>query len=441
MRILLAAQFFPPDIGGEERHVFNLANILAARGHEVAVATQHVAGAPDTEVLASGVRVRRFPTMAMRLPGVYAGERQHHLPVPDPVGVRHLARILDVERPDIVHAHNWILNSILPLHRQGSRRNFGLVLTLHDYSNSCATKRMMRSGVPCAGPAPLKCVSCAVKHYGSIVGPVTSVATAAMRPWKERAVDYTISVSRAVAEGNDVPDGPTASVIPNFVPDELLRAQAEPGDGWTATRARLGLPEEDYLLFVGDLSRDKGVPVLLRAYDSLGAARPRLVLIGKRTAETPTTLPDGADIRFGWPHEDVMAAFRHCIAAVLPSAWPDPCPTTVLEAMATGRPVVTTAIGGMRDMVVDGESGLLVPPGDPGGLASALRSVLGDSRLRAQLGARGRERVLRFTASAVVEQLEQVYATVASPFQPVEGVAATSDGLVSDSKSYLPGAM
>jgi glycosyltransferase involved in cell wall biosynthesis len=434
MRILLAAQFFPPDIGGEERHVFNLANILAARGHQVAVATQHVPGAPDTEVLASGVQVHRFSTMAMRLPGVYAGERQHHLPVPDPVGVRHLARILDLERPDVVHAHNWILNSILPLHRQGVRRNFGLVLTLHDYSNSCATKRMMRSGAPCAGPGPLKCVTCSVKHYGAIVGPVTSACTAAMRPWKQRTVDYTVSVSRAVAEGNHVQDGPTASVIPNFVPDELLRAQSESGDLWAATRARLRLPEDGYLLFVGDLSRDKGVPILLRAYESLGPARPRLVLVGKRTPETPASLPDGADIHFGWPHEDVMAAFRHCIAAVLPSVWPDPCPTTVLEAMASGRPVVTTAIGGMRDMVEDGETGLLVSSGDPQGLASALSSVLADSTLRARLGASARERVRHFTASAVVEQLEQVYTKVASPFHPLRRAAATSGGLVSDSR-------
>ena len=70
MRILLLAQFFPPDIGGEERHVFNLAQTLAARGHEVAVATQRMAGVPDAETLASGVRVHRFATAAMHLPGV-----------------------------------------------------------------------------------------------------------------------------------------------------------------------------------------------------------------------------------------------------------------------------------------------------------------------------------------------------------------------------------
>jgi glycosyltransferase involved in cell wall biosynthesis len=426
MRLLLAAQFFPPDIGGEERHVFNLANILAARGHQVAVATQQIAGSPAEEELPSGVRVHRISTLAMRLPGVYAGERQHHLPFPDPVGTRELARIVAAEQPDVVHAHNWIVNSILPLHRRARRRDFGLVLTLHDYSNSCATKRMMRAGAPCTGPGPAKCVSCAVGHYGPVVGPVTAAAAAAMRPWKQRGVDYTVSVSRAVAVGNRVPDGPQASVIPNFVPDEILRAPRETGAEWAAARARLGLPEDDYLLFVGDLSRDKGVPVLLRAYESLGPDRPRLVLIGKRTPETPSSLPSGCDIHFGWPHEDVMTAFRHSLAAVLPSVWPDPCPTTVLEAMATGRPVVTTAIGGMQDMVVNDESGLLVPPGDADELAAALARVVADSGLRERLGAGGRERVGRFTASAVVERLEQVYARVA-PLPPATAAAGEED--------------
>src|SRR6202012_185775 len=90
MRILLLAQFFPPDIGGEERHVFNLANTLAGRGHDVAVATQRMADVPDLETLTSGVRVHRFATAAMRLPGVYSSSRPHHPPLPDPLGVREL---------------------------------------------------------------------------------------------------------------------------------------------------------------------------------------------------------------------------------------------------------------------------------------------------------------------------------------------------------------
>jgi glycosyltransferase involved in cell wall biosynthesis len=414
MRILLLAQFFPPDIGGEERHVFNLAKTLADRGHEVAVATQRVPDLPDRETLASGVRVHRFVTAAMRLPGVYSTNRAHHPPLPDPRGVRELSRIIRQEQPHVVHAHNWIVNSAVALRRSsptGSR--FGLVLTLHDFSHVCATKRLMRMGSACEGPAAARCLPCATAHYGLAVGSLTTAATALMRPWKNRTIDHVVCVSNAVATGNRIPRGPDTSVIPNFVLDEVVQGRAGGGVESQAEDIPPGLPKEEFLLFVGELSRDKGVPTLLRAYESLGTKRPPLLLIGRRTTDTPSRLPDGAEMRTDWPHDRVMAAFRRCLFAVLPSICLDACPTTVLEAMATGRPVVATTTGGIVDMIVDGENGLLVPPGDDGELAEAMARLLTDSDLRVRLAAGAHERVQGFTASSVVERLEAVYARVA----------------------------
>jgi glycosyltransferase involved in cell wall biosynthesis len=422
MRLLLLAQFFPPDIGGEELHVFNLANTLAGRGHEVAVATQSMSGVPDREVLASGVRIYRFATTAMRLPGVYSGSRAHHPPVPDPLGVRELASIAREERPDIVHAHNWIINSALALRRHAATKpEFGLVLTLHDYSHVCATKRLMRGGVFCQGPKASRCLPCATAHYGPIVGPVTTAATAVMRAWKEHSIDHIISVSRAVAEGNRIPDGPSSSVIPNFVLDSALlppidgRALEADGD------VPLAVPEEPFVLFVGELSHEKGLHTLLRAYESLGKHRPALLLVGRRTSDTPTRLPNGAEMYMDWPHEHVLAAFRRCLMAALPSVCADACPTTVLEAMASGRPVIASSVGGVVDMIADGESGLLVPPGDATGLTAAMSRLLADGDLRARLGAAAKVRVRAFTASAVAERLEAVYARVAPQHRDTVG--------------------
>jgi glycosyltransferase involved in cell wall biosynthesis len=411
MRILLLAQFFPPDVGGEERHVFNLANTLAGRGHEVAVATQRMVGVPDQETLASGVRVHRFATVAMRLPGVYSTSRTHHPPLPDPLGVRELARIARQERPQVVHAHNWIVNSAVALRRSSpAGRRFGLVLTLHDFSHVCATKRLMRMGSPCEGPAVARCLPCATAHYGPALGPLTASATALMRPWKNRAIDHVICVSSAVASGNHIPPGPNTSVIPNFVLDEAVAGDAAKGQ---AEDIPPGLPKEEFLLFVGELSRDKGVPTLLRAYESLGGKRPPLLLVGRRMPDTPTHLPDSAQMCAQWPHDHVMAAFRRCLFAVLPSICLDACPTTVLEAMASGRPVVATTTGGVVDMIMDGENGLLVPPGDESRLAETMARLLNDPDLRVRLAAGARERAERFTASAVAERLEAVYAQVA----------------------------
>jgi glycosyltransferase involved in cell wall biosynthesis len=436
MRILLLAQFFPPDIGGEERHVFNLANTLAGRGHQVAVATQRMAGVPDRETLASGVRVHRFATAAMRLPALYSTSRTHHPPLPDPLGVRALARIVRRERPHVVHAHNWIANSAVALRRSSpAGPRFGLVLTLHDFSHVCATKRLMRMGAPCAGPAVARCLPCATAQYGVAVGPLTAAATGLMRPWKNRAIDHVVCVSNAVASGNRIPPGPSTSVIPNFVPDEILLDRAGDAAGSLDADIPPGLPTEDFLLFVGELSRDKGLPTLLAAYESLGRNRPPLLLVGRRTPDTPARFPGGAEIRAEWPHEHVMAAFRRCLVAVLPSICLDACPTTVLEAMASGRPVVATTTGGIVDMITNGESGLLVPPGDESRLADAIARLLNDADLRFRLGSRARERARRFTASAVAERLEAVYAQVAprhpdvpEPARPMPARPAPADG-------------
>ena len=424
MRILLLAQFFPPDIGGEERHVFNLASTLADRGHQVAVATQRMPDVPDQETLASGVRVYRFATAAMRLPGVYSTSRTHHPPLPDPLGVRELARITRQERPEVVHAHNWIVNSAIALRRSSSAGSrFGLVLTLHDFSHVCATKRLMRMGSVCEGPAVTRCLTCATAHYGPAVGPLTAAATALMRPWKNWAIDHVICVSNSVAEGNHIQQGPYTSVIPNFIHDEVVLGHGSNAAQNQAENVPPGLPkEEEFLLFVGELSTDKGLPTLLQAYESLPRTRPPLLLIGRRMPDTPARLPDGAQMRHDWPHDQVMSAFRRCLFAVLPSVCLDACPTTVLEAMASGRPVVATTTGGIVDMITDEENGLLVPPGNASKLSEAITRLLKDADLRARLAAGAQERVRRFTASSVAERLETVYAQVA-PLTPGTALA------------------
>jgi glycosyltransferase involved in cell wall biosynthesis len=234
-----------------------------------------------------------------------------------------------------------------------------------------------------------------------------------MRPWKNRAIDHVVCVSNAVASGNHIPRGPNTSVIPNFVLDEVVLDTAGDAAEDRAEGVPPRLPEGEFLLFVGELSGDKGVPTLLRAYESLGTKRPPLLLVGRRMPDTPTHLPDGAEMYPEWPHAHVMTAFRRCLFAVLPSICLDACPTTVLEAMASGRPVVATTTGGVVDMIVDGENGLLIPPGDEYQLAGAMARLLNDADLCARLAAGAQERARRFTASAVVERLEAVYSRVA----------------------------
>ena len=79
-----------------------------------------------------------------------------------------------------------------------------------------------------------------------------------MRPWKSRAIDHVVCVSNAVASGNHIPPGPNSSVIPNFVLDDIVLGGAGDVAEGQAKDIPAGLPKEEFLLFVGELSREKG---------------------------------------------------------------------------------------------------------------------------------------------------------------------------------------
>lgn len=401
MRILMAAQFYPPILGGEERHVQSLSEALVRRGHTVAVATLQQPGLRESEE-SGGVRVERLPSTMQRANFLFSDpERRHASPFPDPETSRAFARLVADFQPDLVHSHNWMLYSYLPLKR---RLGKPLVHTLHDFSLSCAIKRLMYCGQePCSGPGLTKCPACSRQHYG-LIGPPTYLANRVMSHRALRLVDRFLAVSRATAAGNGLGPGAAvqAQIIPNFLPSgfDLRQAAHHP----LADQ----LPADGYLLFAGDLSRDKGVHVLLEAYAGLDAAPP-LVLIGRKTPTTPPVLPPNVQVFHSWPHAAVLAAWQRASLALAPSVWPEPFGIVVIEAMAAGKPVIATHMGGLPDIVADGESGLLVPPGDPAALRAAVQRLLNDPALRERMGQAGRQRVELFTAEAVVPQIEQVY--------------------------------
>ena len=151
---------------------------------------------------------------------------------------------------------------------------------------------------------------------------------------------------------------------------------------------------------------------LLAAYDRLDpATRPALLMVGREAMEL-ASLPAGARVEHDWPHEGVVSGFRHARAAVLPSKWPDPCPTTVLEAMALRAPLVTTHMGGIADMVEDGESALVVPPGDVAATAAALDRLAHDEALGLRLAAQASVEVRRYLQSRVAADFEGIYASL-----------------------------
>jgi glycosyltransferase involved in cell wall biosynthesis len=215
-----------------------------------------------------------------------------------------------------------------------------------------------------------------------------------------------LAVSAATARGNGLPDNDLPHrVVQNFIPDNIDTE----GD---LTDPRLGrLPQGDYLLFAGDLSHDKGIDVLLKAYAELSNPPP-LVLIGRRCADTPRDIPMNVLMFDKWPHSTLIEAWRRSLFALAPSTWGEPCGTVVLEAMAMGRAVIASRTGGLPDLVVHEETGLLVTPNDPLSLQQAMQRLLDDRDLCKRMGKAGKERVQEFCAKTIVPQIESVYEEV-----------------------------
>jgi glycosyltransferase involved in cell wall biosynthesis len=158
-------------------------------------------------------------------------------------------------------------------------------------------------------------------------------------------------------------------------------------------RPPLPLPERPAALFVGVLERYKNVAGLASAWRRVAAAEPeaRLRLIGRgRERATVERLVADLPGQTTWSEQvapaEVAAALDDATALVLPS-WSEGLPRVAMEAFARGRPVVGSRAGGIPDIVEDGVSGLLVPPGDAAALADALLRVLRDRALAERLAA------------------------------------------------------
>ena len=106
------------------------------------------------------------------------------------------------------------------------------------------------------------------------------------------------------------------------------------------------------------------------------------------------------------PRDGVLRLFRAADASVLSSSWEN-LPHTVLEALAVGSPVIATSVGGVPEVVRDGENGLLVPARDPHALAEAIRRFFADEDLRARLAAAAPGSVAGYTEDAVFSRIEE----------------------------------
>lgn len=380
-RVLMVNKFLYPR-GGAEVYMLDLARMLAERGVETSFYAMRDPRNRDVDTSAYFPSPVDFEAPAGLRGRARAGGRMLY----SMSARRGMSRLLADRTVDVAHLHNiyhQLSPSVLaPLRTAG----VPVVMTVHDYKLVCPVYTLQSNG--------RLCERCVGGHYHHVVarrcnrGSLSGSTMVGFESWLHRAlrsyldgVDVFVAPSRYLAR-KLVAGGYSATrivVIPNVV--ECAGVLTDPGDS---------------VLYAGRLSHEKGVDVLI---DSLAGSRLELRIAGdgpQRGALERLARDRGVPAVFlGHLAPDRLAAELEAARVVaVPSTWPENCPLIVLEAMAAGRPVVATGVGGLPELVADGETGLLVRPGDPTSLAGALTRLTADRNLARDLGAAGRRRAL-----------------------------------------------
>jgi glycosyltransferase involved in cell wall biosynthesis len=358
--------------GGEERAVRDLAALLRRRGHEVEVLER------SSDAVG---RVRAAH-------GLLAGGLD-----PDEI-----ADIVRRRGARVVHAHN--IHPLFGWRALAAARSAGArtLLHLHNYRLFCAIGIAYRDGAPC-----FRCrrgstrAGLRLRCRGSL--PEAAVYALALRrqqPPLFEHVDRFVAVSDALAahlRDLGLPSSLTAT-LPNFLPDDQFAESSRAGAG-------------EFALGVGRLTEEKGFDTAIAAARASGVP---LVIAGSGPDEPRLQgLAAGADVRFtGRLAPDALANLRTRAAVVLaPSRWEEPCPYSVLEAMASGVPVLASDRGGLPELV--GQDAAL-PAGDSGAWSSALSELWESPRLREERGKRALARARRrFGEADYYEGLTRLY--------------------------------
>ncbi len=356
MRILFVANTLPPhDLSGVGEQVLQLAAGLRAKGCEVHLLGRGPGGARGPKVL--------FPLTV----------------------VPALGRVLKSLRPDVVQVHESDGGlAALAVRALRGRRARPRLVALQQVSY-VEERRAVRT----------------LAFAGRVLGRPGAVERRfrwLKAPWQillgklsARLADLVLAPSQATARELVRDYGVRrVGVLPNVTGGLEIQPEALPGAAGA----------EGYLLFVGRLRIRKGVEVALEALARLRAeGRPiRLLLAGEgehRSALEQRMVALGLEreVRFLGRASagQVRALLGHAAALVVPSIY-EGMPLVVLEAMAAGVPVITSRVSGMPEVVVDGQTGWLVPPEDPVALASSIAHAWGDPAERARRGAAGQRR-------------------------------------------------
>ena len=410
MKLLhLPFTFYPDPAGGTEIYVQGLAHEQQRLGCSVIVAAP---AEKDATYSYDGLVVRRFAVSPnMKDPRELYGDG-------DPHAAEAFARILDEERPDIVHLHAFTRGVSLRLVREAKRREIPVVFSYHTPTVSCQRGTLLRWGSEiCDGVLNVRsCARCTLHGHG--LPKAASVVAGSLPPGMGRflggigasgglwtALRMTELVELRHAAFHDLMrEVDHVVALCQWVKDLLLRNDV-PAGKVTVSRQGIGreIPVRQNhtssatlrVAFLGRLHPTKGVHLLIHALRGDPGLPVRLDIFGVAQREADqgyigrlVKLASG-DSRIAFrgpiPNEQVVERLHEYDLLAVPSQWMETGPIVVLEAFAAGIPVAGSNLGGIAELVEHGVNGLLVERKLPDGWAQALRRLSQDRDLIARL--------------------------------------------------------
>ena len=344
MRILFIHTRYLQSYGGEDTTVEAETNLLRSRGHEVYVELF------DNTDMGKGIKGK----INAGIQSVYNLSSAKRIE----------RRIRDI-RPDIVHVHNFFFMASPSVLYAASRMGVPVVATIQNFRLVCANALLLRNNKVCELCLPHDFPWHGVKYkcyHNSAVQSTMVGAMGAIHKWTggwRKKVDLYITpaafIRSKLLDSSLKPDPGKIKVKRNFIDD--------PGYGDPAAR-------QSFYLFIGRLSPEKGVSTLLDAWRQMPGEQIRIVGDGPEKQKLVGQYGHLPNVDFVGkkPREEVLALMKTCKALIFPSVWYEGLPLTIIEAFATGTPVIGSALGAMQEMIGDAFNGLLFEPGDSNGL-------------------------------------------------------------------------
>jgi glycosyltransferase involved in cell wall biosynthesis len=323
--------------GGEDRAVQLEADLLLSKGHEV--------------------KIVYFDNKSIDENSIFTGFNSIY----NKKSWRIIRGEIELFRPDIIHVHNFFFKVSPSVFLVAKKLNIPIVHTLHNFRLVCCNAFLLRNNKVCE-----LCVNKKLPFYGikyrcyrssflqsALVTAITSIHkyTGTWRNKVSHYITLTEFGKKRFMNSSLQINSEKLSVLPNFEFDNGIGV----------------LPRQDYFLFVGRISHEKGPSIALKTFIDLPDQKLILVGEGPELDNLKKQYSNYSNIIFLGKLElsKVQVLMKSCKALIFPSIWYEGLPFTILEAFATGTPVIASNMGAMADLIVDGYNGFHFVPNCP----------------------------------------------------------------------------